>query len=349
VRFSFTAEQQMAEASVRGLLAAHWPAARLRERWAYPDRPSTAAWQALADAGVLGLRIPAERGGAGLDEVDLILILEETGRAALADPIVEVAAVLAPLIAELGDHTMARRVLPRIAEGRSRPALGLTAAGPNVLDADTADLLILQDGDALHAVDRAAITVEPRPSVDGARRLFRVTWTPSSATLVLRGDSAAAATALAMDRGSLGTAAQLLGLADHLITVAASHARDREQFGRPIGSFQAIKHLLADALLQLAFARPLTYRAAWSVAHQSPDRARDVSMAVVRASAAAQSAARTALQVYGAIGYTWEHDLHLWMKRVWGLSTAWGGTGWHERRIITAVLGGLGGPSDQGR
>ena len=339
MRFSFTAEQQMAQASVRGLLAEHWPASRLRERWAHPETRSTTAWRALADAGVLGLRIPAEHGGAGLDEVDLVLLLEETGRAALADPVVEVAAVAAPLLAELGDDTVSRRLLPGVIAGSSLPALGLSAAGPNVLDADSAHLLILQDGDALHAVARAAIDVEQRPSVDGARRLYRVTWTPDSSTLLVRGEPATAAAALALDRGALGTSAQLLGLAERLIMMAASHARDREQFGRPIGSFQAIKHLLADALLQLELARPLTYRAAWSVAYDQPERSRDVSMAMVRASAAAQLASRTALQVHGAIGYTWEHDLHLWMKRVWALSTAWGGADWHHQRVRDAVLG----------
>ena len=128
----------------------------------------------------------------------------------------------------------------------------------------------------------------------------------------------------AFDRGALAVAAQLLGVTEQLIEIAADYACEREQFGRPIGSFQAIKHHLANVLLALEFARPVTYRAAYSVAHDHPDRSIHVSMAKSFASDAATLAARTALQVHGAIGYTWEHDLHLWMKRAWALAAAWG-------------------------
>jgi alkylation response protein AidB-like acyl-CoA dehydrogenase len=155
---------------------------------------------------------------------------------------------------------------------------------------------------------------------------------------------AAAALAAAFDRGALGVAAELLGLTDRLIEMAAQYACQREQFGRPIGTNQAVKHLLADAVLGLEFARPAVYRAAWSTAHAVPERSRDVSMAKAYASQASARAARVALQVHGAIGYTWEHDLHLWMKRAWVLAGVWGDAAWHRRRVGAAVLG----PADRG-
>jgi len=143
--------------------------------------------------------------------------------------------------------------------------------------------------------------------------------------------------AAAVDRAALGAAATLLGLAETLITLAATYAGEREQFGKPIGSFQAVKHHLANALLRLEFARPAVYRAAHSLATAAPDRSRDVSMAKVFASDAGLLAARVGLQVHGAIGYTWEHDLHLFMKPAWSLAAAYGDAAWHRGRVGRAL------------
>jgi alkylation response protein AidB-like acyl-CoA dehydrogenase len=166
-----------------------------------------------------------------------------------------------------------------------------------------------------------------------------VTWAPAEGTRIAVGEEARGAVARAFDRGALATAAQLLGVANRLIEIAANYAREREQFGKPIGSFQAVKHHLANAMLALEFARPVTYRAAYSIAHAHGDSPTHVSMAKAYASDAALLAARTALQVHGAIGYTWEHDLHLWMKRAWALAAAWGDASWHRERVAQAVLG----------
>jgi alkylation response protein AidB-like acyl-CoA dehydrogenase len=126
--------------------------------------------------------------------------------------------------------------------------------------------------------------------------------------------------------------------------MAADYARERHQFGRPIGSFQAVKHLLADARVGLEFARPPTYRAADSVARRLPGRSAHAAMAKALASDAAERAARAALQVHGAIGYTWECDLHLWMKRAWVLSSAWGDARTQRARVLRAALADRAGP-----
>ena len=141
----------------------------------------------------------------------------------------------------------------------------------------------------------------------------------------------------ACDRGAWGSAAVLLGVADRLVAFGAEHAKARVQFGKPIGSFQAVKHHLADALIRLEFARPLVYAAAWALDEEEDDASRLVSMAKSAASDAASLAAAVALQVHGAIGYTWEHDLHLWMKRAWALGSAWGDAGWHRARLLGQV------------
>jgi alkylation response protein AidB-like acyl-CoA dehydrogenase len=144
--------------------------------------------------------------------------------------------------------------------------------------------------------------------------------------------------ALACDRAALGAAAQLCGLAAHLVDVTVEYVSARRQFGAPVGSYQAVKHHLADALLQLEHARPAVYRAAHTVATGGPHRTRDVSMAKAMAGAAGSLAARVALQCHGAIGYTWEHDLHLWLKRVWVLDRAYGDRDTHRSRVADAVL-----------
>jgi alkylation response protein AidB-like acyl-CoA dehydrogenase len=316
--------------AVRDLLDKECPAAHVRATWESDTGRSPELWDKLAGMGVVGLTVPETHGGLGLDEVDLILILEETGRAALPEPLVETTAVGAPLLRDVG--AVGRLPRDRIV------TVGLEAL-PYVADAHVADLLVLQRGDELHALTQDAVEIAPLPSVDRARRLFAVTWTPADGTRIAVGEEARSAVARAFDRGAMATAAQLLGVADRLIEIAAGYAREREQFGKPIGSFQAVKHHLANAMLALEFARPVAYRAAYSIAHEHGDTSTHVSMAKAYASDAARLAARTALQVHGAIGYTWEHDLHLWMKRAWALAAAWGDASWHRERVAQAVLG----------
>ncbi|HZN12660.1 MAG TPA: acyl-CoA dehydrogenase family protein [Acidimicrobiales bacterium] len=143
----------------------------------------------------------------------------------------------------------------------------------------------------------------------------------------------------ANDRAVVGTAAQLVGLAARMIAMTVDYAKDRTQFGVPIGRYQAIKHHLANAHLKVEYTRPVVYRAAYALAHDEADRARDASFAKVYANEAAAVAAKVALQCHGAIGYSFEYDLHLWMKRAWVLQTAWGGTAFHRNRVAAAVVG----------
>ena len=145
---------------------------------------------------------------------------------------------------------------------------------------------------------------------------------------------------LALDRGALGTAAVLVGLGQAMLDMTVGYVKERQQFGQPIGSFQAVKHHLADAALALAFARPAVWRAAWSVAHLEPTRARDVSMAKAMASDAAELVGRKALQCHGAIGYTVEADLHLYLKRTWALARTWGDAAHHTDRVAQALESG---------
>ncbi len=342
MRFAFTDDQLAFADAVRDLLADTCPPAAVRRAW---DAPADSAvdrdrWRALAEMGVVGMLLPEAHGGLGLGELDLVLLVEEAGRVALPDPLIDVAAVGAPLIADVAPPEVVERWLAPLAGGQA--LVGVQHGGtPAIAGGSEADVLILVHDDEVHLVPRDQVTCTLQDSVDGARKLVLIDWHRVSETVIARGEVGWAGVNRAFDRGALATAAFLVGLADTMIAMTVDYVTERHQFGVPVGSFQAVKHQLADAYLRLEFARPVVYRAAHSLAHGAadPHRSRDVSMAKVYAAEAAHLAARTALQCHGAIGYTVEHDLHLFMKRAWALVSEWGTPAWHRDRVATAVLG----------
>jgi alkylation response protein AidB-like acyl-CoA dehydrogenase len=336
MRFSFDEDQLLFQKTLRDFLAKECPPALVRSLWETETGRSPELWRKLAELGVPGALVPEVHGGPGLDEIGLVLLLEETGRAACAEPVIATAAVGAPLLVGLGG-ALAERWLPRVAAGEAHLAVG-HPVNPFVADAHVADLLLLARGDELHAVAPDAVALVRQPSNDPSRRIFAVEWEPRPETCAAAGAKARTLLDAALDRGALACAAQLLGVAEALLERAAGYARERRQFGKPIGSFQAVKHLLANVKVELEYARPVVHRAAHSVARAAASRARDVSHAKLVAGEAAGHAARIALQVHGAIGYTWEQDLHLWMRRAWSLDLAFGGAPFHRARVAEAVL-----------
>lgn len=322
MRFALSPEQLDFAASVRKLLDAGRTPAAVRA-WASGDTgPGLALARQLADAGVFGLGIAEEHGGVGAEPIDLVVAFLEIGRSAAPGPLVETAAAIPALLQALPEPG---RWLPALAEG----TLGTVAFGGEhlALDADVANPVLIVDG--------ARVTLgevgEPVRSVDPARRLFRLT----PGAVVAEGDAVAEAGALAFDTGALAAAAQLLGAGRALLHAATEYAKQRKQFGKPIGEFQAVKQKLADVLIALDLAEPLLFRAALTLAE--PSRARDVSAAALACADAAHTAARAALQVHGAIGYTAEYDLSLWLTKVTALRSAWGTADFHRGRIAAAL------------
>ena len=302
---------------MRDFLAGECPPDAVRALWASETGRSRALWKQLAEVGLAGLLVPEAHEGMGLSEVDFVLLCEEVGRAALAEPVIATAAVAAPLIAELGGELAARWLKP-LAVGEAIVAVGHPVS-PFVDDAHVADLLLLERDGELHAV--APGDVSARRAARERSRAARGNgdFEPRPETCVAAGGQARRLLDAALDRGALAAAAQLIGVCDRLIAIAVDYTSQRVQFGVPIGSFQAVKHALADVKVKLEYARPLVYRAADSVARGLPQRAVHVSMAKVAASEAALRGARAALQAHGAIGYTWEQDVHIWMRRAWSL------------------------------
>ncbi|MGD0524349.1 MAG: acyl-CoA dehydrogenase family protein [Polyangiaceae bacterium] len=333
MRFAFTPESLAIRDSVRALLARECTPARVREAWSRPDGRVPGLWEQLAALGVAGTLAPEEHGGLGLTELELVLVLEESGRFAAPEPIVDTAAVAVPLLRD----AEARELLQAVTGGGKTVAMGLAGA-PFLASADTADIVLLEHAGQVHAPPRRAVHLEPRPSIDGSRRLFQVRWEPSRDTCLVDGEGATKLLQAARDRGAVATAAQLIGLARAMLATTVDYVKARHQFGKPVGSFQAVKHHLADALIAIEIAAPAVYRAAYSLARGDVDVSTHASMAKAMASEAAELVAREALQCHGAIGYAFENDLHLWMKRAWALSVSWGDAASHRARVGRALF-----------
>jgi alkylation response protein AidB-like acyl-CoA dehydrogenase len=338
MHFAFDPQQHEFRAQLRALADKQCTPADLRDAWASQRGWSPERYKSLGELGVLGVTVPVEHGGLGLGFVDLVLLLEEAGRSGLPEPLMETLAVGVPLMGQLPDGEgadLARRLLPAVAAGDA--AVGVAGPGlPTMVGAGAQIVFVWVDGD-LYALEGSAASGASRRSIDGSRHFVDVRSGTSPETAIAEGDVADRLWRSANDRGAWAAAAVLVGVADRLVDMAAQYAKARLQFGRPIGSFQAVKHHLADALVRLEFARPLVYGAAWALDVGEAGAARHVSLAKAAASDAGSLAASVALQVHGAIGYTWEHDLHLWMKRAWAPSAAWGDAGWHRARLLDLV------------
>ena len=335
--FRFDEDQELLQTTVRDFLEGEVTPETIRALWDTDTARSPVLWKKLAEIGLPGMLVPEAFGGMGMDEVDFVLLLEETGRAALAEPVVQTAAVAAPLLREL-DGPLAAEWLPRIAAGDAAVVVG----HPDVAfveDAHIADLLLLPDArGALHAVAAADAEIAPQPANDPSRRIASVGFDAEASTPVASGDAARALLEAAFDRGALASAAQALGACERMLEMAVEYTSERKQFGKPIGSLQAVKHRLAGAKVKLEYARPVVQRAAHSVASTSPLRGLHVSMAKLVACEAAVHTAKQALQCHGAIGYTWEQDLHLWMRRAWSLDRSWGRSPFHLGRVRGTLL-----------
>lgn len=334
MHFDFTDDAKDLAAGAREFLTGVYPPSAVRALWDDRGPRDRSSWTQLAETGFVGVAIAEAHGGLGMGDVEMALLLEEAGRANLPEPLLETAAVAAPTIAEAGGDAVAKEWLPRIAAGEAIVTVRL-GDEPVALDADVADALLIEVDGALHLVGSDSFTATPAASIDGARRVFRVEATTSDATLLT---DDAAHVARAFDRAATATASWLNGLGQRLLEMSVAYVSEREQFGRPVGSFQAVKHLLAETVLEVETSRAATWYAAYAVQHDLPDRVEAVSVAKSYASDAARLANTNALQAHGGIGFTWEHDLHLWLKRGKALEGAYGTAAWHRERIAAAIL-----------
>lgn len=314
MRFALDEQQRDFAASIDAALgAADLPGAV--RAWSAGDvAPGRKVWEQLADLGVTALAVPEKFDGIGAHPVDLVVAIERLGRWCVPGPVAESIAV-APVLLATGDR--ADRCA-ELASGELIVTVAMPPLTPRAVDADAAGLVLL----ATDAGVTEATPGDVHESVDPSRRLFDVAASGAAWQADIK---------RAFEFGALATAAQLIGAAEALRDGAVDYAKQRTQFGRVIGSYQAIKHKLADVHIAIELARPLVYGAALTM------EPRDVSAAKAAASEAGLLAARSALQTHGAIGFTQEHDLSLLLLRVQALRHAWGTPEEHRRRVLEAL------------
>ena len=259
-----------------------------------------AIWRGIVEMGLPGLLVPEDQGGLGLTLLDAALIAAECGRACLAEPLVDTAFVAVPWL---------------VANGATADLTAIASGDKKIVPAHKINGWATDgDGDALHSVDPLRnLTALPADATDDPHLL---------------------------NLGALMSAAQLIGIADAMLEQAVEYAKNRNQFGQPIGAFQAVKHHLATATVALEFAKPVVWRAAQAMDDGRDSASVHVSHAKLAAGDAALTMAETAIQVHGAMGYTYEVDLHFWMKRSWAMIGAWGSRAFHSKRVDDAVIGG---------
>jgi len=326
MRFLLSDEQREFARTLDGMLGSSGTPAVARAWAAGEHGPGRALWARIAEAGVFGLAVSARHGGMGQLPAELTVAFHELGRHAVPGPLVETVAAAA-FLERLGADAVAGEWLPPIAAGEA--VVSLCADGPYALDADAADAVLVVQGDTARRAEGHGLL---QASLDPVRRLFR----PLGGTVLAHGPAVTAAAAHALDLARLATAAQSLGLGRALLAATVSYVTQRTQFQVPVGSFQAVKHRLADALIGLEFAQPLVHGAALALAADAPSAGREVAAAKVAAGEAGYAAARTALQLHGALGYTQELDLSLWIRKARPLRDAWGTPADCRRRVLAA-------------
>jgi alkylation response protein AidB-like acyl-CoA dehydrogenase len=338
VDFGLSEEQRLLEGTLRRWLAEHLPVARAREIAARDDAHDPALWKSLAELGVTGLLVPEEHGGAGLGMLDAALAVESLAHAAAPAPFLA-SAVMAPVaLCGAGSEAQRREWLPRIASGEA--CLGVAAselagrrdgAGVRVdagrlagsalfaVDAGPADAFVVAlDRDHLALVPRDAVGLEvvPLSTVDRTRRVAELRFTGVAPEWLGGPQGAPGAAARMLDAGRVALAADLLGASERALEKAVRYAGQRVQFGRVIGSFQAVKHLCAEMAAELEPARSLVWYAAYAFDHRPDEASLVAAHAKAHLAEIGTAIVRTATEVYGGYGFTDEGELHLWFKRV---------------------------------
>jgi len=327
MRFDFDDEQAEIKDTARQFLASRFKPDVVREL-AESDRYEEVLWADVSGLGWPGIAIAEEHGGQGLGMVELIVLCEELGFACAPLPFLSNAAA-GLTIEAAGSDEQKQRWLPGIASGETRGAIGDEAA---VLDGEGAGVLVLlgNGGPRIVATDDAML--EPLELIDQTRRYSRLATGQGEP---LAGDAGAAS-----DRIAVAVAAELVGLGQRAMEMAVDYAKEREQFGRPIGAYQGVSHACAKMLYDVEEARSLTYAAAWAADAEPASLPLAAAMAKARASDAAWDVCKASIQVHGGIGFTWEHDLHFLLKRARVDARLFGTAAEHRERV--AALSGLG-------
>jgi alkylation response protein AidB-like acyl-CoA dehydrogenase len=369
----FSEEQELLRDTARKFLDSECPTQFVRRMMDTDDAVTDEFWRQLAENGWLGITYPEDAGGSRLGLVDLVVLMEEIGRAVMPGPYPATVLLGGAAIATAGSPAQRREWLPRIAAGEVKATLAVTepnarwdAAGITatarearggftlsggkmfVPDAHLADVLVvaarsrdgstMEDGVSLFLVpkDAAGLAIRRLPSVDETRKLCEVKLdnvaVPGSALLGELHQGWAPLQQV-IDRAAVALSAEMCGAAQRVLDMTVDYAKLRIAFGKPIGTYQGVKHKCADMLVEIENAKSLTYYAAWAVDEGEAEAPLAVSMAKAAASDAGRKVCAAGIQLHGGIGMTWEHDLQLYLKRAKADEVAFGDATWHRERI----------------
>jgi alkylation response protein AidB-like acyl-CoA dehydrogenase len=363
--FDLNDEQQQIKATAKEFLASRYKPERIRELTETDQGFEESDWQEMVELGWPGLALPEEFGGQGLGIVELAVVFEEMGYALPPSPLLS-NTVAGLALALCADDDQKSEFLAPLAAGEKRGTValidagsagaigefemeaetrdgGVTLSGEKVLvmDAAAADFMLVATADGRRHIvetDQEGVSIERESSIDLTRFVYSVTLDG----VEVAADRTLPAEGLdfypVLQRVCVAISAELTGIAQRTMEMAVDYAKERQQFGRPIGSYQAVSHRCAQMLLETEGARSATYYAAWAADASPDDLPVAASMAKAYASDAGWRVANASLQVHGGIGFTWEHDLHLWLKRAKVDSAMFGDAHWHRERVADAIL-----------
>ncbi len=369
MNFAFSEEQDELRRAVRRFLQEKSPEPEVRRLMETTEGYDPAVWRQMADQlGLQSLTIPEEYGGSGFGYVELIVVLEEMGAALLCAPYFATVALAANAVLTSGDESAKRHLLPGLASGETIGTLALTedsgrwdldavtlAASQGadgwtldghknfVIDGHVADLVLVvgrtDKGLSLFAVlgDAEGLARTPLPTMDQTRKQARLELSSTPAWLIGAEGGAAEGLSKTLDLAAVALAAEQVGGAQHCLDSSVEYAKTRVQFGRPIGSFQAIKHKCADMLLEVESAKSAAYYAGWAAAEDSDELPAVASLAKSYCSEAYFHAAAENIQIHGGIGFTWEHDAHLYFKRAKSSELLFGDPAYHRELLAQRI------------
>jgi alkylation response protein AidB-like acyl-CoA dehydrogenase len=332
MNFDFTDDQRSIKSTAKDFLAARYKPEKLREL-AESGEYDDAIWNEMAELGWAGLFIDEEHQGQGLGMVELVVLMEELGYALAPSPFFSNAAA-GLLIQHAGSDEQKAKYLPGIASGEATGTVGVLSNGsaPLVPDAETAAVIVLVDGDQAVIVERSDATIEPVEAMDMTRKFARVSAGGGEA---LPGDVQAG-----LDRVATALAAELTGIAQRTMEMAVDYAKERKQFDRAIGAYQAVSHRCAQMLMEVESARALTYFAGYAADSEPEALSLAASAAKAYASDAGWRVSASSLQCHGGIGFTWEHDLHFFLKRAKTDAHLFGTARQHRDRVAELSMAG---------
>ena len=319
MNFIFTEDQIQFKDAIKSFLTDECTPKSIREGWEAKQSFNPDRWQSLLELGVLNSNLPEDKGGLGMDQVTLALMIEEMGYSGLPEPVAEQTFLVNDLMALFPNSI--RHAIEEIYDAGTKYISIAHPLAPNPLFVKDSVGLILFDNSECKFVAKNDMDFEIIASNDPSREIYKIN---SMENTISSSESFKELNSAISERGALMTAALLIGLAQKMLDLSSAYVRDRNQFGKPIGSFQAVKHMLADVAVRIEFAKPAVYRAAFSLSENNPKSALHCAHAKFMCSQAAELACKNSIQAHGAMGYTWEMDLHIYMRKAWSMMACWG-------------------------